>query len=212
MNTGIEHYATFILSSLFFSILPGIDTLFILSRSIIQGKKAGIYATLGINTGILIHATFVTLGLSLIIAHSPIAFSIIKYAGAAYIIYLGISKFCQRKPIISEMNNEQMDISRHRDSYLAGILTNLLNPKVILFFLAFFPQFVISPEIESHLPFVILSITYLSINICWTLALSIFFASFSSRLISNTTISKWINKITGTIFLLLGVLTGLDII
>src|SRR6202012_6040479 len=89
---GVENFLTFIIAATIFAITPGLDIMFILNKSIGQGKKAGFYATLGINTGVLVHTIFAALGLSLIIARSVLAFSVLKYLGAAYLVYLGITK------------------------------------------------------------------------------------------------------------------------
>ena len=88
--TGIIHFETFLLTGILLNITPGNDTVFILSKSIGQGKKAGIVSALGIGTGSLIHTVLAALGLSLIIAKSMLLFNLIKYAGAAYIIYIGL--------------------------------------------------------------------------------------------------------------------------
>jgi threonine/homoserine/homoserine lactone efflux protein len=90
---GIINFTAFVITSFLFIITPGIDTIFILNKSIAQGKKFGLYSTLGITTGVLVHTTFAAFGLSLILAQSAMAFNIIKYLGAIYLIYLGITKF-----------------------------------------------------------------------------------------------------------------------
>ncbi|MDX1328768.1 MAG: LysE family translocator, partial [Arenibacter sp.] len=94
---GIENFLAFLLTALFFVMTPGLDTVFILNKSITQGRKAGFYASLGINSGVLVHTLFAALGLSILIAQSAMAFSLIKYLGAAYMIYLGISNFISKK-------------------------------------------------------------------------------------------------------------------
>src|ERR1700761_8701410 len=98
---GVENFLTFIIAATIFAITPGLDIMFILNKSIGQGRKAGIYATLGINTGILVHTTFAALGLSLIIAKSVVAFTVLKYLGAAYLIYLGIAKILSKETIVN---------------------------------------------------------------------------------------------------------------
>ena len=93
---GIENFWTFSVTAFFFILTPGIDTVYILNTALSQGKKAGIYASLGINTGILVHTLLAALGLSVIVAKSAVAFLIIKYLGAIYLLYLGVSKMREK--------------------------------------------------------------------------------------------------------------------
>ncbi len=134
---GILHIQTFIIAVIVFALTPGIDTLFILNRSLTQGRKAGIYSTLGILSGVLVHLSLAGLGLSLILAKSAVAFSFVKYIGAAYLIYLGVSKLISKNKIalIGSANHKSETMLK---MYTSGIITNVFNPKVALFFLAFF--------------------------------------------------------------------------
>src|ERR1700743_3255445 len=133
---GIENFLTFMATTLFFIMTPGLDTVFILNKSIGQGRKAGIYATLGINTGILVHTTFAALGLSLIIAKSVIAFTVLKYLGAAYLIYLGITKIVSKETIVNT-GAVKKSANTSKQNFISGVVNNVLSPKVALFFLAF---------------------------------------------------------------------------
>ncbi len=137
---GIENFWGFVIAGLILNITPGSDTMYILTRSISQGKKAGIASVLGISTGSFVHTLFATIGLSAILATSAIAFNIVKYLGVGYLIYLGIKAL---------IDNTKMDdsVSSLKDDatfkiYREGILTNILNPKVALFFMSFLPQFI----------------------------------------------------------------------
>jgi threonine/homoserine/homoserine lactone efflux protein len=139
--TGIIHFETFLIAGILLNLTPGNDTIFILSRSIAQGKKAGIMSVLGIATGSLVHTTLAALGLSVIIAKSIVAFNIIKYAGAAYLIYIGYKMLTDRSQLNTETNmaGKITDLKR---IYRDAVITNVLNPKVALFFIAFLPQFI----------------------------------------------------------------------
>lgn len=134
---GIINFETFIIAGLLLNLTPGVDTMYILSRSISQGKKAGIYSAVGIATGALFHVLFATLGLSIILAQSAFAFGLIKYLGAAYLIYLGIKILTNQQQGDFKLEQEADQIN-HRKIYVSGILTNILNPKVALFFYCFF--------------------------------------------------------------------------
>lgn len=127
------------------TLMPGPDILFVITQSIIRGRKAGIIFACGLCTGLIAHTAAVSLGLSLILYNSPVAFSVLKYLGAAYLIYLGIKSFMH-------CNEDSLALSTSGSAeyklYRKGILMNILNPKVLLFFIAFFPQFV-SPTAEN---------------------------------------------------------------
>lgn len=200
---GINNFFTFVITALFFIMTPGIDTMFVLNRSIGQGKKAGIYSALGINAGVLFHTVFAALGLSLIIAKSIIAFTLLKYLGAAYLIYLGINRLLAKTPALnSEIKVKAAETGMA--SFLSGVVTNILNPKVALFFLAFFPQFIKKEAINNPLPFIILGLTYAAIGVLWFLMLTMFAATFSGKLAGNKKIGNWLNKFSGLVFILMG--------
>lgn len=132
----------FLSASILLTLMPGPDILFVITQSILRGKKAGIIFATGLCTGLVAHTAAVSLGLSLLLYKSPIAFTILKFMGAAYLIYLGIKSFLHR-------NSDALAIPQYQQVeqklYKKGILMNILNPKVLLFFIAFFPQFV-NPE------------------------------------------------------------------
>lgn len=201
---GIEHFLTFVVSAFIFIMAPGIDTIFVLNKSISQGRQSGIYAALGVNSGVLVHTLFASLGLSLIIAQSALAFSIVKYAGAAYLFYLGITKLVTKKHTIALDTASGKEKESRKKSYVSGTLTNVLNPKVALFFMAFFPQFIRPEAINSPLPFIVLGTTYATIGILWFMILTLFTSTFSDKLMSNRNFSKWIDKVSGTAYILLG--------
>lgn len=200
---GIINFSTFLVTSFLFIISPGIDTIFVLNKSIAQGKKAGIYATLGIATGVLVHTTLAAFGLSLILSQSAMAFSFIKYAGAAYLVYLGISKFLSKDEILKQ--DVAIALEPVRKTYLSAVLTNTLNPKVAIFFLAFFPQFIHPAQIHNALPFVLLGITYALMSLAWFAVLTFFASSLSGRLKKQPLFSIWLNKFSAVVFVLMGV-------
>jgi len=120
-------------------IVPGPAVIYIVNRSLDQGKLAGIISVLGIGTGTLIHITAAVLGISAILASSVIAFNILKYAGALYLIYLGIQKFLSKDEPLFDNRYTKIKFSK---IFYQGVIVNLLNPKTALFFFAFLPQFV----------------------------------------------------------------------
>ncbi len=202
MNS-IDHYFVFLLSGIILNITPGPDTLYILSISIAQGRRAGIMSILGISTGGLVHTFLVAFGLSLIITKSIVAFTIIKYIGAGYLIFIGVKTIIQKyNPIDGtlKLNSEKKLFQIYRQ----GLITNLFNPKVAMFFISFLPQFVPQGAGNGPIPFLILGITFIITGTIWCLIVA-FSASFlSTRLRQNRKISFVLQKTCGAIFVGLG--------
>jgi threonine/homoserine/homoserine lactone efflux protein len=198
---GIINYFGFVASSVMLNITPGSDTIYILSRSAVGGKKEGIVSALGICTGILIHTILAAFGLSAILAGSKTAFNIMKLLGAAYLAAMGIVTLFSKKTIISSSDTEKKPLMK---IFRQGVLTNALNPKVALFFLALLPQFVSPDNTYGPIPFLILGLTFFSTSSVWCTIVA-FVASFVSRLLNkNQKISVVATKITGIIYILLG--------
>jgi RhtB (resistance to homoserine/threonine) family protein len=199
---GIHDFALFITAGVLLNLTPGPDTVYILGRSIAQGREAGIASALGISVGSIFHTSAAALGLSAILATSALAFGTIKLIGGAYLIFLGIKMILDRR--------RQLSLPSHfrRRTILAafrqGILTNLLNPKVALFFLAFLPQFIDPTSNAKVLAFLVLGFTFVMTGTIWCLVLAWFASVFSERIRRNETISQWINRTAGALFIFLG--------
>lgn len=142
----------FVSAAVLLTLMPGPDILFVITQSITRGRRAGITFAAGLCTGLIAHVTAVSLGVSVLLMSSPMAFSVLKVAGAAYLIYLGVKAFGARHENHFEVSSEGVVSGK---LYRKGILMNILNPKVILFFLAFFPQF-IDKGIENPVPLMLL--------------------------------------------------------
>jgi threonine/homoserine/homoserine lactone efflux protein len=134
----LHTFLIFAAASAAFVAVPGPSVIYIVSRSLAEGRTAGIVSALGIQTGGLVHVLAAAVGVSALLASSAVAFSVVKYAGAAYLIYLGVRKFLEGDEPIPE---EGVRAGRRR-LYTQGVVVNTLNPKTALFFLAFLPQFV----------------------------------------------------------------------
>lgn len=196
---SLESYLLFLTASFFLWITPGQDTLYIIARSISQGKKSGIVSALGIGTGALFHAFLATVGISLIILTSPILFMIIKILGGMYLIYLGY------KALFNKSNSSSLEtVSNDKLSkiYFQGIITNIFNPKVALFFIAFLPQFVDTNADSSILAF--LGLSFVIGGTAWCLIIAIFASKFSSKITQNNLIKYYLNKLTGIVYIYLG--------
>jgi RhtB (resistance to homoserine/threonine) family protein len=204
---GTQNLWLFIVSGLLLNIMPGPASLFIMARSATQGWRAGFVATSGIGTGVWVHILAAALGLSALLATSAAAFTVVKIAGAAYLVWIGIGMLRERaKP---EAARAPVDDSPRRIPYPAiyrqGLLTNVLNPKVALFFLAFVPQFIAHDAPSKPLAFIVLGAIFAFNGMLWCLALALFTAVASRRLKVSAALGRWLNRTTGAVFLALGV-------
>lgn len=199
---GIIDFKVFLISTVLLIVTPGTDTLYILSRSISQGRKAGIYSTLGIVSGVFIHTLLAAFGLSIILAKSALLFNIIKFVGMAYLIYLGIRMILAKKTNIVE-DQPTLEYTSSKKMYIQGMITNVTNPKVVLFFLAFIPQFINTGN-SSPLPFVILGLIYSVIGGLWCLTIANFASKLTNKFRKSTKPQYILNKITGIVFITMG--------
>ncbi len=196
---NITNYYGFILSVILLSITPGADTVFILTKSIAGGYKQGLASVAGIVCGLFVHTSLAAFGLSVILMTSALLFNIVKIAGAAYLIYLGIMALKSKSKINLENKGE---IVPFFTTFRQGFFTNILNPKVALFFLALLPQFVKS-NAESAVPFLILGLTFIFIGSLWSLFL-VWASARMSQALRQSKFSFYLNKAAGIIFIALG--------
>ncbi|WP_038319820.1 LysE family translocator [Kingella kingae] len=194
----IINFAGFVIASIVLTLTPGNDTIYIITRTISQGCGAGLASLAGITLGLLIHITAVSLGLAQIIAHSPTLFNLIQYGGAAYLVYLGIQMW--RSPPLDFQSSLQPKIQPIK-LIQQGLITNLLNPKILIFFLTLLPQFV-QPHASSS-AFFILGLTFLAISTTWSIILVVLAEQLGKWLRHKPSISQIMNRISGTIFMLL---------
>lgn len=201
--SGIHHFETFLLSGIMLNITPGSDTIFILTRSIAQGRSAGIASALGIGTGNLVHTLLAAFGLSYVIATLPILFSIIQYAGAGYLIFLGITMLRTKVTSSADLNTEkQQSLAK---IYRDGVVTNVLNPKVALFFLAFLPQFITAESADNFVPFILLGFTFTTTGTIWCLVLALFASSLFASLKRHPAWNQNLNRFCGMVMIALGI-------
>ena len=200
---GIHDFPLFLATGILLNLTPGPDTVYILGRSMAQGRRAGVASALGISVGSIFHTVAAALGLSAFLATSAFAFSILKLIGGAYLIFLGIRMFVQRK-----QHWDSADLFRgNGDPFIAfrqGILTNVLNPKVALFFLAFLPQFIDAGTSSKITAFLLLGLTFVTTGTIWCLMLAWLAAAFSTRLRGNIGIASILNRVVGSLFVFLG--------
>jgi threonine/homoserine/homoserine lactone efflux protein len=199
---GTQHLTWFVVSGILLNLTPGQDTLYIVARSVAQGRRAGILSVIGIVSGCVIHTLAAAFGLSAILATSDRAFQAVRFAGAGYLVYLGARMLLDRSAAVAQA----VELSEESPwaIYRAGFLTNLLNPKVALFFMAFLPQFV-APTAESRiLTFLFLGGLFICTGTLWCLVLAWGASTMSRRFRENPSASARFKRVTGAVFVGLG--------
>ena len=202
---GTHDLLLFIGSGLLLNITPGPDTLYIVGRSTTQGLRAGVVAALGIGAGTLVHISAAAFGLSAILAASAGAFTVIKVAGAAYLVYVGLSLLFSSEAPLDSTASTQVAPAPLQTVFLQGFLTNVLNPKVALFFLAFLPQFVGAEATNKPMAFLFLGFVFNVTGTFWNLFVAWSAARVTAGLRRRATIVKWFNRCVGGIFVALGI-------
>lgn len=203
---GIHHYWLFIATAVLLIITPGQDTFFILGRSLSGGRGDGIAAALGVSAGTVIHTLLAALGLSALLATSPHAFTVVKFAGAAYLIYIGARALLSRATGLSGEGPAQVGQNpRHWASFRQGVLTNLLNPKVALFFLAFLPQFIDANAPNKALAFVALGTVFAFNGTIVNVAFAALVARVRQAFNGPHSVGRWVSRGVGALFVALGV-------
>jgi len=200
---GTQNLSLFIASGLLLNITPGPDTLYILGRSVSQGRTAGVLSVLGISSGCLVHTLAAAFGLSIILAASTSAFSVVKFAGATYLAYLGVRMLFHRTTALDTPTSEFTQQSSFV-IYGQGVLTNVLNPKVALFFLAFLPQFVDPLSHAKTAAFLFLGAVFIFNGTVWCLFVVWVAAAMSRRLRERASIGSMMKRATGALFVGLG--------
>lgn len=198
---------TYILIVLGFVFIPGPATLLTMARAANSGAKVGIATGAGIAAGDVIHTSLAIVGLSAIIATSALLFSLVKYAGAAFLIYLGIRAILDKVPI--NLNGATPAITAGR-AFRQAVLTEVLNPKTALFFLAFLPQFVRSENGSTALQLAVLGIVFVLLGLVSTVVFAVGAGRLGNVLRRHPAIVKWQGKIVGTIYCALGVRLALQ--
>jgi RhtB (resistance to homoserine/threonine) family protein len=206
---GIHDFPLFVLSCILLNITPGQDTMYIIGRSAAQGRQAGVMSALGIMAGVLVHTLLAALGLSMILATSSLAFATIKYAGAAYLVWIGIG-FLMNRNDLSAQADTPVTTPAPWKIFKQGVLTNVLNPKVALFFLSFLPQFVRAETELVFLPFMVLGLVFLATSSIWFLFLVTGAAWLSARFRGRSSTGGVLKKITGALFIGLGIRLALS--
>jgi RhtB (resistance to homoserine/threonine) family protein len=204
----IENFWVFALAALLLNLTPGNDMLYVAARSASQGVKAGIVSALGIMVGCMVHIVAAVIGLSAIIAQSAIAFDIIKYLGAAYLVYLGVRSVLSKKKSF-EIKKQVKQLS-FKKLFWQGVITNILNPKVALFFLAFLPQFININNNNTYWQILFLGTWFDVGGTLVNIVVAILFGRIGQWLSQSPRFVQWQERITGAMLIGLGIKVALS--
>lgn len=215
---GIEKIPLFFLFSFILCLIPGVDMAFILNRTFASpNRRAPLMAVWGITCGLLVHTSLVAFGLGLFLAHSPLAFNSIRLLGAVYLFWLGMGAFRagntglelapENRDRVS--GNERDDGQDGRDSlfrtWFQGFCVNILNPKVVIFFLSYLPQFIVSSCSSTTLPLLLLGGMFCVVGTVWNTFLVFAGGFVRDHFLNNAARLLWMNRCAGGIFILLAV-------
>lgn len=205
---GIHDFWLFVASGLLLNVTPGPDTACIVGRGLQFGWRGGAAAALGVGTGCLVHVAAAAAGLSALLMASTLAFSVLKWVGAGYLIWLGLRMLLSKQSDFTATASAAPTLSLG-SVFRQGMLTNVLNPKVALFFLAFLPQFVAADASNKALAFLVLGLIFVVNGTLYCLALAAFAARAADRLRRSGSVLQWINRGLGALFVALGIRVAL---
>jgi threonine/homoserine/homoserine lactone efflux protein len=183
-------------------IAPGPDMLYVITRGVTQGRRAGMLSALGVICGILVHTTAAAFGLTLILQTSAFAFLLVKYLGAIYLITLGVKAWQDKSTFSLQTSTPSMSFRR---VFWQGVLSNVLNPKIAIFFLAFLPQFVDKASSQITLQMVTLGLTFACFGLCFLLVIGYSSGTLGSWLTSRPRYTQFLQRLAGGILIGLGV-------
>jgi threonine/homoserine/homoserine lactone efflux protein len=201
---GINELWLFILSGLLLNVTPGPDTAYIIGRSIQLGWRGGAAAAIGISCGCLVHVFGAAIGLSALLMTSAAAFAVLKLVGAAYLLFTGVQMLLSRRVPVADVTVQEGAIPLGR-VFWQGALTNALNPKVALFFLAFLPQFVAADSPHKTAAFLALGLIFICTGTLWCLGVAAFASKAASRIRRSQGVMVWVNRVLGGMFVYLGI-------
>jgi len=206
---GIHDLWLFIVAGLLLNITPGPDMALIVARSLRPGSRTGVVVALGVGAGAFVHIAAAAIGVSALILASATAFTILKYAGAAYLIYIGIQMIrgsFRASPATSKSDTDALITARQ--AFAQGFLTNALNPKVALFFLAFLPQFVDAEAPSKVQDFIVLGLIFDTVGTVWNIGVAML-AGRLATIRGSVRARAWLDRTIGTLFVGVGVKVAL---
>ncbi|WP_207000057.1 LysE family translocator [Trinickia mobilis] len=204
---GIVHFAFFIAAVFLLNVTPGPDTAYIVGRSVAQGRGAGLMSALGISAGCCVHSLACAFGLTALLAASATAFTVIKFVGALYLIYLGVRLIFAKPEKAEAAGNARAagGPKSLKQLFMQGFWTNVLNPKVVLFFVSFFPQFVAADSEHKTLAFLSLGVVFVLMSMVWNSFVAWIAGSVTQRLGGKPAVKRWLDRGVGSAFVGLGI-------
>ncbi|MDH6149564.1 MULTISPECIES: LysE family translocator [Paraburkholderia] len=204
---GIVHFEFFIVAVFLLNITPGPDTAYIVGRSVAQGRGAGLMSALGISAGCCIHSLACAFGLTALLAASATAFTIVKFVGAIYLIYLGVRLIFAKPAADAPVGDARAPSTPKslRQLFLQGFWTNVLNPKVVLFFVSFFPQFVATGSEHKTFAFLTLGAVFVLMSMVWNSFVAWIAGSVTQRFAGKAAVKRWLDRGVGSAFVGLGI-------
>lgn len=193
----------FLAASLALIVAPGPDNILVLTRGVAQGRGAALVSAAGASLGIVVHTAFAAIGLSALLAQSAVAFSVVKYVGAAYLVYLGVRTLLSREGFV--IRHDEAPTPKLGRIFFQALATNVLNPKVALFFLAFLPQFVSSGTGGVGPQLLLMGLTFALLGLAFLCALAYFSGAVGDRISGSPAYANALRWLTG------GVLVGLGL-
>ncbi len=197
-----ESLLAFFAASLLLAISPGPDNLFVLAQSALHGRKAGILVTFGLCTGLVVHTTLVALGVAALFKASALAFTLLKLTGAAYLVFLAFQAF---RASSAEVKKDGRPVLNRFRLYRRGIIMNITNPKVSIFFLAFLPQFADPSKGSLALQMIVLGNVFILATILVFGAIALMAGTIGEWLTNSPKAQTLLNRAAGTVFLALAV-------
>ncbi|MBZ6393626.1 MULTISPECIES: LysE family translocator [Pantoea] len=205
--SDIVHFPLFVASVVLLCITPGPDLAYVVGQSVARGRRAGILSAAGVALGSCTHAVASALGLTALIAASPLLFTLIKYLGAAYLIYLGARMIGSTfiASAAAETAPPPRALTGTRLLLLRGFITSITNPKVLLFFIAFFPQFVVIGSQYHASAFLLLGMTYALIGLMTDVMFALLAGGAAGAVANNKRLQKVLDRLVGATFIGLGI-------
>lgn len=217
LDLGIVHFGVFVVAVILLNVTPGPDTAFIVGQSVASGRRAGLMSVLGISAGCCVHTAALALGLSAILAASTSAFLVVKWVGAVYLVYLGLRMIVgtfRRSTAPADEDGASLvgadavpvrPVPRSaKRVFVQGFVTNVANPKVVLFFLSLFPQFVAADSAHKALAFAVLGGVLVVLTTIYNGAVAWVAGSLTRRMQSKPGVKRWLERSVGAMFVALG--------
>lgn len=204
---GITNFSAFLVAAILLNLTPGVDTFYVLGRSVTGGPRIGVASALGISGGLIVHTILAAFGLSLVLMSSAWLFWLIKVLGACYLIFLGIRTLVSKQTFAPKAKDgeEGSQSEGLAKAFGQGVITNVMNPKIALFFLAFLPQFIDVAASPGPLPFLVLGICFVVTSTIWSVILALGAGQFKRVLDNRPRVATYTNRATGILYILLGI-------